>query len=178
MELVVTKVKRSIDRLEGLKINGYLLLLAIVGDNCASVEDEAVGGHLVVELQALLRRGDGSQHGLPIDTTLDVGCSTELITEHLRNTCNLITRRHDERNHACSVPARSLKALDQLLDLPYFDVVVGLPVLSHGEIGEKLKIDRKRIQESMNRKLGFRNRLCRETQIADRLWRLAPLYAV
>ena len=53
-----------------------LLLLALVGEDRAAVDDEAVRRDAVVELEALLGRGDGGEDGEPIDARLDVGGST------------------------------------------------------------------------------------------------------
>ena len=54
MKFVVTEVQRSVDRLKGLEVYVDLLFLALVRDNCAAVDDQAVWGHLGVELEAVL----------------------------------------------------------------------------------------------------------------------------
>ena len=54
MKFVVTEVQRSVDRLKGLEVYVDLLFLALVRDNCAAVHDQAVWGHLGVELEAVL----------------------------------------------------------------------------------------------------------------------------
>ena len=61
VELVVTQVERGVDWLERLKVNVDLLLLALIGDDSAAVDDEAVGRNLGVELESVLDRGDGAQ---------------------------------------------------------------------------------------------------------------------
>ena len=75
VELVVAEVERGVDGLEGLEVDVDLALLSFGGDDFAAVDDEAVGGHLVVELEALLGGSNGGQHGLAIDAGLDVGGS-------------------------------------------------------------------------------------------------------
>ena len=62
VELVITKIKRGVDGLERLKINVDFLLLALLGDDGAAVDDETIGGDLGVELESVLYRGDGAQH--------------------------------------------------------------------------------------------------------------------
>ena len=46
MELVVTEVERGVDGLEGLEVDVDLLLLALVRDDGAAVDDQTVGGDL------------------------------------------------------------------------------------------------------------------------------------
>lgn len=59
VELVVAKVQRRVDGLEGLEVNVDLSFLAFGGQNFTAVDDEAVGGDLVVQLETLLGRGNG-----------------------------------------------------------------------------------------------------------------------
>lgn len=59
VELVVAKVQRGVDRLEGLKIDVDLSFLAFRGQDFTTVDDQAIGGDLVVQLETLLGRGDG-----------------------------------------------------------------------------------------------------------------------
>jgi hypothetical protein len=54
VELVVTQVERSVDRLEGLEIDVNLALLSFCGDNFTTVDDQAIGRDLVVQLETLL----------------------------------------------------------------------------------------------------------------------------
>ena len=54
MKFVVAEIQRSVDRLEGLKVDVDFLLLALVRHDCAAVDDQAVWGHLGVELEAVL----------------------------------------------------------------------------------------------------------------------------
>ena len=76
VELVVTQVQRGVDGLEGLEIDVDLALLSFRGNNFTTVDDQAVGGNLVVQLETLLGRGNGRQHGQTVDTRLDVGGGT------------------------------------------------------------------------------------------------------
>ena len=73
MELVVTEVQRGVDGLEGLEVDVDLALLALGGQDFTTVDDEAIGRDLGVQLQALLGRGNGGQDGQTVDTRLDVG---------------------------------------------------------------------------------------------------------
>mmetsp|Transcript_43083 Transcript_43083/g.87117 ORF Transcript_43083/g.87117 Transcript_43083/m.87117 type:complete len:426 (-) Transcript_43083:275-1552(-) len=72
VELVVAQVQRRVDRLERFKVDVHLALLAVFGDDEAAVEHETVGRDVAVALEALLGRGDGAQHRLPVDATLNV----------------------------------------------------------------------------------------------------------
>jgi hypothetical protein len=76
VELVVTKVERGIDGLEGLEVDVNLTLLSFGGDNFTTVHDQSIGGNLVVQLETLLGGGDGRQDGETVNTGLDVGGST------------------------------------------------------------------------------------------------------
>ena len=57
MELVVAKVERCVDGFEGLEVDVDLLLLALLGDDGAAVDDEAHGRHLGVQLESVLHGG-------------------------------------------------------------------------------------------------------------------------
>jgi hypothetical protein len=76
MEFVVAKVQRGVDGLEGLKVDVDPALLAFCGDNFTAVDDEAIGGDLGVELEALLGGGNGGEDGETVDAGLDVGGGT------------------------------------------------------------------------------------------------------
>ncbi len=76
VELVVAEVERGVDGLEGLKVNIDLLLLAFLGQDFTTVDDKAIRGHLVVELESALGGGNGRQDGLSVDSGLDVGSGT------------------------------------------------------------------------------------------------------
>lgn len=76
VELVVTKVKGSVDWLEGLEVNVDLALLSFRGDNFTTVDDQTIWGDLVVQLQTLLGGCDSGQDGKTIDSGLDVRGST------------------------------------------------------------------------------------------------------
>uniref|UniRef100_A0A0E9UJD8 Uncharacterized protein n=1 Tax=Anguilla anguilla TaxID=7936 RepID=A0A0E9UJD8_ANGAN len=56
----------------------------------ATVHHQSIRGHLVVEFESLLYRGDGSQHRKPVDSALDVGGCAKLIRQHLGNSRNLV----------------------------------------------------------------------------------------
>lgn len=86
MELVVTEIKRGIDRPEWFEINVDLPLLPFGSQDFTTVDDKAIGRNLVVELEPLLGRSNGRQHRLTVDTRLDVrGCSV-LFGQHLCST--------------------------------------------------------------------------------------------
>lgn len=78
VELVVTKVERGVDGLERFEVNVNLALLAFLGDNFTTVDNQTIGWNLVVQLQTLLGGGDGGQDGKTVHTGLDVGGSTLL----------------------------------------------------------------------------------------------------
>mmetsp|Transcript_18612 Transcript_18612/g.70402 ORF Transcript_18612/g.70402 Transcript_18612/m.70402 type:complete len:297 (-) Transcript_18612:283-1173(-) len=72
VELVVAEVERRVDRLERLEVNVHALLLALLRDDRAAVDHQAVRRHAVVQLEPLLRGRDRSEHREAIDATLDV----------------------------------------------------------------------------------------------------------
>lgn len=76
VELVVTKVKGSVDWLEGLEVNVNLALLSFRGDNFTTVDDQSIWGDLVVQLKTLLSGCDSGQNGKTVDSGLDVRGST------------------------------------------------------------------------------------------------------
>jgi hypothetical protein len=76
MKLVVAKVQGGIDRFERFEIDVDLSFLALRGQDFTTIYDQAIRGNLVIELQALLGRGNGRKDGLPIDSGLDVRCRT------------------------------------------------------------------------------------------------------
>ena len=92
VKLVVAEVERRVDRLEGFEVDVDLLLLALVRDDRAAVDDEAVRRHFCVQLQSVLDRGDGAQHGQPVDARLDVGSGAVFVSQHLADSANLKTR--------------------------------------------------------------------------------------
>jgi hypothetical protein len=63
VELVVAKVERGVNGLEGLEINVNLALLSFRGDNFTTVHDQSIRGNLVVQLQTLLSGGNSGQDG-------------------------------------------------------------------------------------------------------------------
>jgi len=96
MELVVTEVQRGVDGLEGLEVDVDLALLALGGQDFTTVDDEAIGRDLGVQLQALLGRGNGGQDRQTVDSGLDVGGGTELFSQHLRGARDLVLGWDDE----------------------------------------------------------------------------------
>lgn len=126
VELVVTEVQRGVDRLEGLEVDVDLPLLTLGCDDFTAVDDQAVGRDLGVELEPLLGGGNGGQDGETVDTRLDIGSGAELFSQHLGGARDLVLRRDDEGNHGGSISAGSFQALNELLDLPDLDVLVGL----------------------------------------------------
>ena len=98
VELVVTQVERRVNRLEGLKIDVHFLLLVVIGEYGAAIDDETVRRHFGEEFEALLRGGYCGENGEAVDTRLDVRRCPELVGEHLRRCGNLIYGRH---SHPC-----------------------------------------------------------------------------
>lgn len=76
VELVVTKIKRGVDGLEGFKIDVNLAFLAFRGDDFTTVDDQAIWWNLVVQFETLLGGGNGRQDGESVHARLDVGGST------------------------------------------------------------------------------------------------------
>lgn len=85
VELVVAKVKRGVDGLEGFKIDVNLALLALRGDDFTTVDDQAIWRNLVVQLETLLSGGNSRQDGESVHARLDVGSSTLLKRLTFRN---------------------------------------------------------------------------------------------
>ncbi|RMZ94271.1 hypothetical protein BpHYR1_020023, partial [Brachionus plicatilis] len=79
VEFVVTKVKRGVDGLERLEVNVDFFFLAIFGHDFATVDDEAVRRHLVVELEASLDRCKCCDHRLAGYPRFDVGGCAQLV---------------------------------------------------------------------------------------------------
>lgn len=63
----------------------HLLLLSLIGQDGSTVDDETVGRHTVVKLEALLSRGNRGKDREPVDTRLDVGRRSVLLREHTRH---------------------------------------------------------------------------------------------
>jgi hypothetical protein len=76
VELVVAQVEGGVDGLEGLEIDVDLSLLAFLGQDFTTIDDQTVRGHLVVQLEALLGRGNGGQDRLSVDSRFNVGGGT------------------------------------------------------------------------------------------------------
>lgn len=51
----------------------------------------------------MLYRGDGPKYREPVDSTLDVGSSSKLISQHLGNSGYLVLWRDDQRDHTGSI---------------------------------------------------------------------------
>ena len=62
VEFVVAEIERCVDWLERFEVDVHLSLLAIVGNNCTTIEHQAIVWHSIVQLQALLGGSDGAQH--------------------------------------------------------------------------------------------------------------------
>jgi hypothetical protein len=76
VELVVTQVERGVNGLEGLEIDVNLALLSFRSDNFTTVDDQAIGRDLVIQLETLLGGGNSGKDGKTVHTRLDVGGST------------------------------------------------------------------------------------------------------
>lgn len=76
VELVVAKVERGVNGLEGLEVDVNLPLLAFRGDNFTTVDNQSIRRNLVVQLETLLGGGNGRQDGKSVHARLDVGGST------------------------------------------------------------------------------------------------------
>ena len=124
MKFIVTQIEGGVDRLEGLKINIYALFLAFVGDYCAAVNDEAVLGALVIELEALLRRSDGAENRKTVDARFDVGRRAVLVRKHFLDPTDLVAGWDNEGDHRRPISPRGLQILNQLLNLEDLDLRV------------------------------------------------------
>ena len=76
VELVVTEIERRVDGLEWFEVNVNLPFLSFGGDNFTTVDDQAIRGDLVIELETLLCGCNGREDGKSVDTRLDVGRGT------------------------------------------------------------------------------------------------------
>jgi uncharacterized membrane-anchored protein len=59
VKLVVTKVQRCVDGLEGFEVDVNFALLPFGGDNFTTVHNQSIGGNLVIQLETLLGRSNG-----------------------------------------------------------------------------------------------------------------------
>ena len=106
MELVVAQVERGVDGAEGLEGVGHLLLLALLVQTRAAVNDQTVWRHLGeprhesqrlrVQLQLLLGGRDGAQHGQSVHTRFDVGGGSVFTNQHVRGVRDLASERRTE----------------------------------------------------------------------------------
>ena len=69
-----------INGLMRLEIEGDLLLLTFVGQDCTDEENEAIRRDTVVQLETLLCGRDGRKHRESVDTGLDVRSRTVLLS--------------------------------------------------------------------------------------------------
>mmetsp|Transcript_13143 Transcript_13143/g.55199 ORF Transcript_13143/g.55199 Transcript_13143/m.55199 type:complete len:508 (+) Transcript_13143:683-2206(+) len=122
VELVVAHVQRRVDGLEGLEVDVQLLLLALIRQHGAAVNQQAVRRHAAVPLQARLRGADGVKHGLPVHARLDVGRRAGLVREHLVRQVDLALGRDHQGDHGRAVAASLLQAFHELADLPHLDL--------------------------------------------------------
>jgi hypothetical protein len=76
VELVVAQVERRVDGLEGLEVDVDLALLALCGEDLTTVDNEAIGWDLGVQLEALLGGRNSREDGETVDAGLDVGGGT------------------------------------------------------------------------------------------------------
>ena len=105
-----------IDWLVRLEVEGNFLFLAFIRQDRADEQHQTVRGHPVVQLETLLGRGDGSEHGETVNPGLDVGGRSILLRQHGGDPGNLILQpkvsdriailarlmhlgRDDERDH-------------------------------------------------------------------------------
>ena len=72
------------------KVEGDLLFLAFIGQDCPDEQDQAVWWDTIVQLQPLLCAGDRGQYRQSVDPGLDVGRSTVLLRQHGGDTGDLI----------------------------------------------------------------------------------------
>lgn len=105
VELVVAQVQGRVDGLERFKVNVDFALFALVGEDLAHEQHEAVGRAPGVQLQALLSRRDGAKHGQAVDAGLDVGRRAVLIRQHLVHLRDLRLWRQNEGDHGRAVAA-------------------------------------------------------------------------
>jgi len=108
VEFVVAQIQRRVDGFERFEIDVDLFFFAVVGDDGAAVDDQAVGRDFVVELEPLLYGRDGGQDGESVDAGFDVGGGAELVGQHLAHPGDLVLGRDDERDHRRSVAASVL----------------------------------------------------------------------
>jgi hypothetical protein len=78
------------------EIERDFLFFSFVCEDGSDEEDETVGGHSVVQLQTLLGRGDGSEHGQTIDTRLDVGRRAVFLRQHRGRPGDLVLQQTKE----------------------------------------------------------------------------------
>ena len=72
------------------KVEGDLLFLAFIGQDCPDEQDQAVWWDTIVQLQPLLCAGDRGQYRQSVDPGLDVGRSTVLLRQHGGDTGDLL----------------------------------------------------------------------------------------
>ena len=70
----------------------------------------------VIELETRLHGGDRRENGQPIDTRFDVRRCAVLVGEHFCDARDLISRRDDQGNHACTVPGRREREMNDEIE--------------------------------------------------------------
>jgi hypothetical protein len=66
-----------------LEIERHLLLLSLVCQDRSYEEHQTVGRYSVVELETLLRRGDGGEDGETVHSGLDVRGGSVFLSQHV-----------------------------------------------------------------------------------------------
>ena len=74
----------------GFKVEGDLLFLAFVRQDCADEQDQTIWWNTIVQFQPLLGACDRGQHRQSVDPGLDVGRSTEFLRQHGGDTGDLV----------------------------------------------------------------------------------------
>jgi len=126
VEAVITHVQGCVDGLERLEINTDLLFLALISEDGADKKHKAVGGALVIQLEALLGTCDCTEHREPVHTGFDVGGSTGLIGKHLVHLCICVALGHKWVN--CVSVSHHQKYL--VIDVSKLDFFAGSPELA------------------------------------------------
>lgn len=68
MELVITKIQRCVDRLEGLEIDVYFPFFSFRGNDFTTVDNQAIWRYLVIQFETLLSGRNCRKHGESIHT--------------------------------------------------------------------------------------------------------------
>ena len=103
VKFAVTQIHGSIDRFEGLKINGQFLLLVVLGKNFATKNDETIWRSPVVLLESLLGGSDGGQHWQTIDTRLDARGRAIFLRQHFVRQIDVLLRVQNQSDRGCPI---------------------------------------------------------------------------